>query len=313
MRGARLRSLLMPSNDHRRRPRPAWDQLLAHLTGRICGQPEVLARLAAAVRRVELQTVPRRGCRGGFFFAGPTGVGKTATALALAEFIFGPRRLVRFDCSEFKTLESVTALLGDREQDRGRFGQAHAQVAEGVWLFDEIEKAHAEFVHLFLQMTDAGRLTLANGETLDLGGLYLILTSNLGSAEILGREHLPFTSLERHVVGRIQGHLRPELLGRFGAPFVFRPLTRAVQAEIAALHLVNLLGWQEREKGRRLEADETVVQFLLQVGFSARLGARPLLDALHEQVGNAIVENLLSGGNGSGRLVVGDGRLKLLA
>jgi ATP-dependent Clp protease ATP-binding subunit ClpA len=304
--------MLLSATESRRRPRPAWALLHPHLTARIRGQPEVLTRLAAAVLRSELAAVPRRGSRGCFFFAGPTGVGKTATALALADFAFGPHRLVRFDCSEFKTLDSVTSLLGDRGQDCGRFGQAYARVPKGIWLFDEIEKAHPEFVHLFLQMTDAGRLTLANGETLDLGELYLIVTSNLGSTEILGREHLPFTSLERHVVRSIQRHLRPELLGRFGAPFVFRPLARAVQAEIAQFHLRALLDWQEQQHGRRIVADDAIVRFLLQVGFSPRLGARPLLDTLREQVGNAIVASLLAGGNGSGRLAVAGNGLQLL-
>lgn len=115
-----------------------------------------------------------------------------------------------------------------------------------MWLLDEIEKAHPEFVHLLLQMTDAGRLTLANGETLDLSRIYIVVTSNLGSAEILGREHLPFASLEKHVVRCIRRHLRPELLARFGKPYVFRPLPREIQAEIAAEHLTELMRWRER-------------------------------------------------------------------
>ena len=90
-------------------------------------------------------------------------------------------------------------------------------------------------------MTDAGRLTLADGRTLDLTGLYLVLTSNLGSAEILGRKHLPFASVEKHVLHCIQRHLRPELLARFKRPFVSRPLTREVQAEITEQRLSDLV------------------------------------------------------------------------
>jgi len=303
----------MNHTENRRGPRQPWALLKSHLTSRIKGQDEVLSRLTAAVLRCELVAVPPRGCRSCFFFAGPTGVGKTATALALADFVFGGKRLVRFDCSEFKTLDSVTGLLGNRGKDRGRFGQAYAQVSEGVWLFDEIEKAHPEFIHLFLQMTDAGRLTLASGETLDLSGLYLIVTSNLGSAEILGREHLPFTSLERHVVRSIQRHLRPELLGRFGAPFVFRPLTRAVQAEIVKLNLWEMLQWQAEKQGRQITCGKDVEEFLLQMGFSARLGARPLQDSLRELVGNAIVAELIAGQEASGRLAVAGQHLDLFA
>lgn len=301
-----------PRTDRRRDRPTSLDRLDEELQARIKGQPEVLNRLAEAVLRRELNAVPRRGCCGCFFFAGPTGVGKTATALALADLLFGPRRLVRFDCSEFKTLDSVMSLLGDRTGDRGRFGQAYSAVGQGVWLFDEIEKSHPEFVHLFLQMTDAGRLTLANGDTLDLSRLYIVVTTNLGSAEILGREHLPFASLERHVIRCIQRHLRPELLGRFGAPYVFRPLSRAVQAEIAALHLGKLLEWQVGEQGRQMVFEPAVTQFLLQRGFSTQLGARPLLDALEELVGNAVVQNLKAGHGGHGRLVVVDNQLHLL-
>lgn len=291
--------------------RPNLQRLQNDLVAEIRGQPQVLSRLAAAVRRREHGTIPPRGCRDNLLFAGTTGVGKTETARVLTRFLFGEERLVRLDCSEFKTLESVMALLGDRQGDRGRFGQAHDRVAHGVWLFDEIEKAHPEFVELFLQMTDAGRITLANGETLDLADLYLVGTTNLGSAEILDRPHLPFTSLEKHVVRAIQRHLRPELLGRFGTPFVFRPLGRAVQAEITELHFGRLLEWQTTQ-GRRITYVPEALELILQCGFSRKLGARPLLDTLDELVGNAIVENLDCGGNGSGQLVVAGDRLQLL-
>ena len=303
----------MPKSKNPHDPLPRWAQLVPQLAARIKGQAEILARLGEAIKRCELDVVPPRGCRDCFFLAGPTGVGKTETALALGDLVFGPGHFVRFDCSEIKTLENVTALLGDRQKDRGRFGQAYAQVSEGIWLFDEIEKAHPEFVQLFLQMTDAGRITLANGQTLDLSQIYLFVTSNLGSAAILGRDNLPFTSLERHVVRSIQKHLRPELLGRFGAPYVFRPLQREVTIEIATLHFGNFLAWQTEKHGRVITADAEVVRFLLQRGFSAKLGARPLLFAIRIYVGNAIVENLMAGGNGSGRLVVVKDRLQLIS
>jgi ATP-dependent Clp protease ATP-binding subunit ClpA len=154
---------------------------------RIYGQQEVLSRLFRAIKRRELKTVPQRGPRGAFFFAGPTGVGKTEAAKTVAEVLFGAACFLRIDCSEYKTLASAEGLLGNRAGDRGRLGQAHDQAPSGVWLWDEIEKAHPELVQLFLQMADEGRVTLACGETLDLRNIYLIVTSNLGSAEIIGR------------------------------------------------------------------------------------------------------------------------------
>lgn len=284
--------------------------LALELQHRVRGQPESLNRLWEAVARRELEATPQHGPPGCFFFAGPTGVGKTETAKILGEVLFGANRCLRIDCSEYKTLGSLESLLGDRAGDRGRLGRAHAKAPEGLWLWDEIEKGHPELSQLFLQMADDGRVTLTCGETLDLGRIYLILTSNLGSAEIIGREHLPFTSLERHVVRAIERFLRPELLARFGSPFVFRPLGREIQSEIAGQRLADLLLWQQ-SKGRSITAEPEVLPFLVHRGFSRRLGARPLIAFIEENVGNAIKENLLSCGNGNGCLVVAEDRLRL--
>lgn len=290
----------------------ALGQLFEDLSSRILGQTEVLERLSRAVQRLELGGVPPGGCARCFLFAGPTGVGKTETAQNLADLVFGPDHFIRFDCAEFKTLDRVGDLLGNRSGDPGRFQQAYGQASRGVWLFDEIEKAHPEFVHLFLAMTEANRVTLASGDTLDLSGLYIVVTSNLGSAEILGREHLPFVSLEKRVVRSIERHFRPELLRRFGPPYVFRPLGRAAQEAIVALHLKNFIQWHA-SRGRTLVVGPEVARYLAVVGFSPRLGAGPLLAAIHQCMGDAVTENLLAGGTGSGRVIVHGDHLKLVA
>ena len=180
-----------------------------------------------------------------------------------------------------------------------------------MWLWDEIEKAHPELVQLFLQMTSAARVTLACGDTLDLRGIYIIVTSNLGSAEILGRENLTFTSLERHVVRCIEKFLRPELLARFGRPYVFQPLGRAVQAEIVTQRVENLMGWQF-EQGRRIEFHPGVLPFLIHGGFSAKYGARDLDAFIEEAIGNAVTEKEPDGRKASGHLVVKNNRLELI-
>jgi len=287
-------------------------RLQEQLARRIQGQPEVGRRLTEALIRRELETVPQRGPRDAFFFAGPTGVGKSETVQVVAEILFGPGHLQIFDCSEFKTLEIVSSLLGSPSGDPGRFRSAYERVPRGAWLFDEVEKSHPDFVHYFLQMADFGRLTQANGDTLDLSGIYLFMTSNLGSAEILGREHLPFSSLERHVIRAVERHLRPELLGRFDRPYVFRPLGRETQRAIATQYLDELVTWELRQHGRRIVCDAGVLECLIQRGFSPRLGARPLLRVVRELVGNAIAQNLLAGGNGSGQLLVSGDRLRLI-
>ena len=280
------------------------------LKRRILGQSEVLDRLTAAVLRRETGAVPQLGRERCLVFAGPTGVGKTETAKNVAELIFGESSFHRFDCGEFRTVESVAALLGNRAGDRGRFGDAFSAVPKGVWLFDELEKANPEFLPLLMAMTDAARLTLASGETLELSQLYLIATTNLGSAEIIGRHHLPLATLEKHVVRRIQRHFRPELLARFLPPFVFRPLGPDGPPRIVVLHLGICLAWHAAQ-GRHIEAGMDVVQFLCHAGFSRELGARPLVDAIYQHVGDAVVRSRLAGRSGSGRLVVVGNRLEV--
>ncbi len=293
-------------------PHESLARLRNELPRRIRGQAEALTRLQSALARREYNAIPQHGPRGCFFFAGPTGVGKTETAKAMAEILCPKNELLRIDCSEYKTFDSFEGLLGNRSGDRGRLGRAYDRSPGGVWLWDEIEKAHPELVHWFLQMADAGRLTLACGDTLDLQGIYLVITSNLGSAEIIGREHLSFTSLERHVVGCIKRFLRPELLARFGKPFVFRPLNRKVQAEITEQHLEALLDWH-RQQGRQIEFQPDVLSFLIHRGFSRDFGARALRNFIEEMVGDAVVDDLDAGGNGSGRLTTSGDHLNLVA
>lgn len=290
-------------------------QLLFDLPGTLSrtvrGQPEVVTALSGSVQIRELNVVPQRGAKGAYIFAGPTGVGKTLLASTLASTLSEEPGFVRFDCSEFKTLESYDRLFGNRQGDVGLIGQRYRQVPKGVWLFDEIEKAHPEFVQLFLQGVDAARLSLANGEVLDLSGIYFVLTTNLGCAEIIGRKHLPFTSLEKHVIRAIERWMRPELRGRFSKPLVFRPLPRETQCEITHIHLDKIIQ-HNAEQARRISIDEGVVDFLIQRGYSLRFGARDLVRTIDELVGAAIRNFLLSGGNGAGKLMVQGDALALV-
>lgn len=285
--------------------------LRAKLLQHIRAQDEVVHRLVDAIERRETSVVPQRGPRGAFLLAGPTGVGKTFLAEQLAGALFGPDKFERFDCSEYKSLDKYDELLGNRSGDCGRLGQAFARVPEGVWLFDEVEKAHPEFVHLFLQAADAARVTLANGQVLSLSRLYLMLTTNVGSAGIAGREHLPFTSLERHVTRAIEKWLRPELLGRFGRPYVFRPLDQAAQHQITQDRLDEIVEWN-RAQGREVRVQPNVVSFLACRGFSRHFGARALRQVIEELVGNALKNNLFQGGSGSGTLTVSGDQLVLV-
>ncbi len=213
--------------------------------------------------------------------------------------------------SEFQTQDSLGLLLGGKLGDVGLLGLAVAKSATGTLLFDEIEKAHPRVLDVFLQVLDAARVTMANGEVLDLSGFYIVFTSNLGSAEILSLQHSSFTTMERHVLAKAQRSLRPEFYARITEKIVFNRLSYDVQIDIARLHIGRELA-SLREKGFDLAVDESIVSFLIQRGFHPRLGARPLRDAIEKYLRGAVVTTLLSE-NPSNRadIIVAEGGLSL--
>ena len=144
---------------------------------------------------------------------------------------------------------------------------------------------------------------MASGETLDLSGFYVVFTSNIASAEIVGLQHSSFSTMERHVLGHAQQSMRPELYARITEKLVFNKLTYDVQLEIARLLLAQELEFL-RAKGHCIEPAEAVLPFLVRRGFHPRLGARPMRDAVEKSIGDAVASVLLEGGSGSGKLVV---------
>jgi ATP-dependent Clp protease ATP-binding subunit ClpA len=173
----------------------------------------------------------------------------------------------------------------------------------GTLLFDEIEKAHPRVLDVFLQILDAARVTMASGDTLDFSGFYIVLTSNIGAAEILHIQHSTHATMERHVLTRAQQCLRPEMFARITEKLVFNRLSYDDQLEIARLLLSNELEFL-RGKGFALTADKSVLPFLVQRGFHPKLGARPMRDAVEKLVGDAVSTDLLTGGDGRGLLAV---------
>ena len=277
--------------------------LLPFLRQRIRGQDHVLPRITSLLQRGELGLTKGSRPRGSFLFLGPTGVGKTEVTLNFTHCLFGEDRLFRFDMSEFQNQESLGVLLGGKPGERGTLALVLEKSNTGTLLFDEIEKAHPRVLDVFLQILDAGRVTIATGETLDLSGFYVVLTSNIASAEIVGLQHSSFTTMERHVLSHAQQAMRPELYARIGEKLVFNKLTYDVQLDIARLLLAQELGFLSG-KGHCLESAETVLPFLVRRGFHPRLGARPMRDAVEKSIGDALASNLLEGGCGSGKLVV---------
>ncbi len=278
-------------------------QLETHMRERIRGQDHILPRVISLLQRGELGLTKTNRPRGSFLFLGPTGVGKTETALTFTDYLFGSGRLFRFDMSEYQTQDSLGILLGGKLGERGTLAMSYDKAQSGTLLFDEIEKAHVRVLDIFLQILDAARVTMANGETLDLSGFYVVFTSNIGGADLLNLQHSTFATMERHVLARAQQALRPELFARITEKIVFKRLTYDHQLEIAQLLLDGELKFL-REKGHDLHADSAVLPFVVRRGFHPKLGARPMRDTVEKLVGDAVAIDLLTNGAGCGRLIV---------
>ena len=291
-----------PINDHDAK-RAKLRELLSFLRSNIRGQDHALPRIASLLTRGELGLTKRSRPRGSFLFLGPTGVGKTQVTIAFTEFLMGLDHLFRFDMSEYQTQESLGVLLGGRLGERGTLAMVRDRHDCGTLLCDEIEKAHPRVLDIFLQILDAARVTMANGETLDLSGFYVVFTSNIAGAEMLELQHSSFATMERHVLVRAQQAMRPELYARISEKLVFQKLTYDVQLEIAHLLLVQEVEFLSA-KGHCIEPTESVLPFLVRRGFHPRLGARPMRDAVEKSIGDAVAAHVLAGGDGCGRLAV---------
>ena len=174
--------------------------LEGYLSSKIKGQGHVIPRVCSVLERGELGLQPPDKPLGSFLFLGPTGVGKTELTLECSRYLLGEGALYRFDMSEFQHIDSVKLFLGDESGNPGRLGKILAMHSKGVLLFDEIEKAHRLIWDLFLQMLDAARITLADHQTHDLTGFFIVCTSNIGSQQLMRPTRLPFATLERAVL-----------------------------------------------------------------------------------------------------------------
>lgn len=275
------------------------NELEPHLRDVIRGQDHVIPRVASVLHRGELGFTKPNRPKGSFLFLGPTGVGKTELTLAFTRYLFNEENLVRFDMSEYQTQESLRILLGGSSDEAGTLGLAVKRAGFGTLLFDESEKAHPRILDILLQILDAARITLATGETLDLSAFYVVLTSNLGAAEVMQLQHAPLSTMERHVLAKAQRSFRPELFARITEKLVFSRLSYDVQLEIARQLLSEEMDFLA-EKGFAVSCSPAVLPFLVQRGFHPRLGARPMRDAIEKHVrdaaSNACLEKAIAGG-----------------
>ena len=265
-----------------------------HLQTHIKGQDHLLFRICSVLQRGELGLAHPSRPKGSFLFVGPTGVGKTEVTVCFSEYLFGEGYLHRFDMSEFQNQSSVGLLLGASSVETGMLGRALAKHDRGTLLFDEMEKAHPLVLDLFLQILDAGRITLANGETKNLNGYYIVFTSNIGAADAMRMESSAFATIERTVLRRVDQVLRPELVARISEKLVFNRLTYAIQRQICEQMV-------EREKQRLqslgfdLEIDAATIEKLVREGYHRTLGARPMRNTVDRFLQEYIVAEAIAG------------------
>ena len=274
-----------------------------HLSSKIKGQGHVIPRVCSVLERGQFGLQPTGKPLGSFLFLGPTGVGKTELTLEFSRYLFGDGSVFRFDMSEFLHLDNVKLFMGDETGSSGRLGKVLSEHLQGVLLFDEIEKAHRLIWDLFLQMTDAARITLADQRAYDLSRFYVVCTSNIGSQQLLRPTRLPFTTLERAVISELYKFFRPELIGRFDEKIVFKPLSPDTQREIALLAITEELT-RFRERGFDLAVSDEAFEFLVRRGIHKTLGARPLKKMMQKFIGDAIRDAMKAGAQSSGVLAV---------
>jgi ATP-dependent Clp protease ATP-binding subunit ClpA len=264
--------------------------LEALLKRRVIGQNEAISRVTQAIQVARAGLKPRNRPAGVFLFLGPTGVGKTELARALAAEVFGSdEHLIRVDMSEYMEKHAVSRMIGappgyiGHDQEGQLTGKLRRR-PHCVVLLDEVEKAHPEVFDLFLQVFDAGRLTDAQGHTVDAQHAIWIMTSNVGT-DMLGRSvphgfrsstRATTEELQRdRLMERLRETFRPEFLNRIDEVVIFRPLTQEQARAITRLQM-NDLATRLLEQGLTLNADESALDLLCQEGFSQTQGARPL-------------------------------------
>ena len=278
-------------------------EMETRLRERVIGQDAALTIVANAIRRSRAGLSDPRRPIGSFIFLGPTGVGKTETARALAEFLFDDEQaMVRIDMSEYMEKHAVARLIGAPPgyvgyDEGGQFTEAVHRRPYAVILFDEIEKAHPDVFNILLQVMDDGRLTDAKGRTVDFKNTVLIMTSNLGAAMLAGdalkTEH-DFDMARESVMRVLREHFRPEFLNRVDDIVIFRPLGPAQMNQILELRLNEVRKLLE-ERQISLELTEPARQLILASGSDAAYGARPLKRALQRMVQDPLAIRILNG------------------
>ena len=275
------------------------------LEGRVVGQDHALTAVAQAIRVVRVGLVAPNRPGGVFLFLGPSGVGKTELAKAMADFLFGDaNEMVRLDMSEYHDKHSVSRLIGSPpgyvgHDEEGQLTRAVRTKPYCVVLLDEVEKAHPEIFDLFLQVFDDGRLTDSKGRTVNFTNTIIIMTSNLGARELL-ESKVPnqgyagqLDTLPNQYQNALRSHFRPEFLNRVDEIIAFRALERSDLYGIADIHLGHLKKNLEKSRKIHLEVTPEAVELLLEYGYQPQFGARPLQRAISTHLSRPLAEEML--------------------
>jgi ATP-dependent Clp protease ATP-binding subunit ClpB len=283
------------------------------LHDRVIGQHEAVNAVANAVRRSRSGLSDPNRPVGSFIFLGPTGVGKTELARALAEFLFDDEQaLIRLDMSEYQEKHTVARMLGAPPgyvgyDEGGQLTEAVRRRPYSVILFDEIEKAHPDVFNVLLQILDDGRLTDGQGRTIDFRNTVLIMTSNLGSQAIQEMSGQDFEKVRNSVIAVLREHFRPEFLNRIDEIIVFKPLT---EDQLTAIVDIQLKRLENRLADRRIHLEVTAAarKLLAQRGWDPVYGARPLKRAIQRLVQDPLAMMLLEGKFSEGDTITVDAK-----
>ncbi|HUJ64600.1 MAG TPA: ATP-dependent Clp protease ATP-binding subunit, partial [Acidimicrobiales bacterium] len=273
---------------------------------RVIGQQDAIKAVSQAIRRTRAGLKDPKRPSGSFIFLGPSGVGKTETAKTLAEFLFGDEdALIQLDMSEYMEKHTVSRLVGSPPgyvgyEEGGQLTESVRRKPFSVVLFDEIEKAHPDVFNALLQILEDGRLTDSQGRTVDFKNTVIIMTSNLGTADLRKAsvgfaktdEAVTYEKMKQKVHDALKAHFRPEFLNRIDDVIVFHELTKDEVTEIIDL-MVKRVRDQLETQGLGLELTQAAKYFVVDKGYDSTLGARPLRRALQRMVEDPLSEKIL--------------------